>query len=314
MSYKRLNFATNLYFYLILLSGISYTTLLVFAIQKIMPASIMQIIFLFDTLKFDNSIVTLITSPLFLFNIIPGIFLIGLILKFGKSLIKFIKNIRTTRQMIRNLEIVKTNKKYLKFNSKETLIFTSGLVSPKIFISSALFKSHRPQELTAMIQHEENHKKNYHPLKIFVVNFVRSILPSLPGKNWLVDNYLTLVEVSSDQFSESKINSKLPLVSALLKFQRQSFNPGITYFNSQSERIKILVGQKKYMIKIPMVYYSLLLVGIFSSALLVKNTNIFYECKHLLKCVELLIAPDSKPILSPTIQYKNVTSVSDHCQ
>jgi len=108
----------------------------------------------------------------------------------------------------------------------------------------ALFETHSPEEIEAMIQHEINHQKNYHPLKIFITGFIKSTLPFLPGRNWLFDNYLTLVEVSSDQFSDELLNNKLPLVSALLKFQSQSFEPGISYFNSQSERIKILVGQK----------------------------------------------------------------------
>lgn len=303
MSYKRLNLTADIYFCLILLSGVFYITLLVIAVQKIMPALVMQIIFLLDALKFDNSIMALITSKLFLVNVIPGLLLLGLILKFGKSLIKSLRSFWNTHRFVRNLNIVKINKLFFEFSSKEALIFTSGFFHPKIFISPALFKSHNQSEISAMIQHEENHRKNYHPLKIFITNFIQSLLPSIPGKNWLIDNYLTLIEVSCDQFSESKINNKLPLVSALLKFQNQSFEPNLSYFNSQSERIKILVGQKKQGLKIPMAYYSLLLVGILSSALLVKNTNVFYECQHLLKCVELLIMPSSQPIIN-----------SDHCQ
>lgn len=314
MSYKRLNLISNIYFCLILLSGIFYTVLLFIATQKIMPALIMQIIFFLDALKFDNSIVALITSKLFLINVIPGLLLLSLILRFGKSLIKSVNTLRKTSQFVKNLDIININPDFLKFLSPEASIFTSGFFRPKIFISSTLFKSHNRGEISAMIQHEENHKKNYHPLKIFITNFIQSLLPSIPGKNWFVDNYLTLIEVSCDQFSESKISNKLPLVSALLKFQNQSFEPNLSYFNSQSERIKILVGQKKQGLKIPMAYYSLLLVGILSSALLVKNTNVFYECQHLLKCVELLITPNSQPLVTAIHPQSNVFSTSDHCQ
>lgn len=317
MNYKKLNFISNFYFGLIFLSGLFYVALLVIAFGKMIPAMLMQIIFLLDALKFGDNIFKLVTSRLFLINIVPGIFLIGLISQFSKTLIKSIKNIWYGNRFINNLEIIKTNKEFFKFNSNESLIFTSGFLKPRIFISSALFKTHTLDEIKAMTQHEMNHRNNFHPVKIFTANFIKSVLPIVPGKNWLIDNYLTLVEVSSDQFSENKINNKLPLVSALLKFQHQNFEPisvGVNYFNSQSERIKILVGKKKQWTRIPIAYYSLVLVVILSGTFMMKNSNIFFDCQHLIKCVEILMTPDS-PSLITSVNSPTITiSPSDHCQ
>lgn len=317
MSYKKLNFISNFYFGLIFLSGFFYVALLIIASGKIIPALTMQIIFLLDALKFGDNIVGLITSQLFLLNVIPGIFLIGLIGLFIKTLIKSNKSIWSSNKLINNLEIIESNQEFFKFKSNEGLIFTSGFFKPKIFISSTIFKTHTLEEIKAMIQHEMNHKKNFHPFKIFMANFIKSILLVIPGKNWLVDNYLTLVEVSSDQFSEDKINNKLPLVSALLKFQDQGLEPinaGISYFNSQSERIKILVGKKKQWARIPMAYYSLVLIVMLFSTLMVKNSNLFFDCQHLLKCVKILITPNSQPLITSINSSKNAVSFSDHCQ
>ncbi|MFA4827014.1 MAG: M56 family metallopeptidase [Candidatus Shapirobacteria bacterium] len=314
MNSKRLNLISNLYFYLIAFSGLFYTALLVFASEKIIPAFMMQIIFLLDALKFDNSLIGLVTSKLFLLNVVPGIILIGLMIRYIKTLVKSIKSAGGAKAIANKLEIVGMAKEFSRFKSSEISIFTLGFFRPKIFISSAIFKTHNQEEISAMIEHEINHKNNLHPLKIFVANFVKSVLPVIPGKNWLIENYLTLVEVSSDQFSEDKINNKLPLVSALLKFQSQNFEPGMSYFNSQSERIKILVGQKKQFLKIPMAYYSLVLMVILSGALFVKNTNIFYDCQHLLKCIELLVTPNSQPLVTAIHPQSNVFSTSDHCQ
>jgi len=314
MNSKRLNSISNLYFYLIAFSGIFYTALLVFATEKIVPAFVMQIIFLLDALKFDNSLIGLVTSELFLLNVIPGLILIGLNISYIKTLFKSIKSIGLTKSIANKLEIVGMTKEFCKFKSKEKSIFTLGFFNPKIFISSAIFKTHNQDEIRAMIEHEINHRNNLHPLKLFFANFVKSILPVIPGKNWLIDSYLTLVEVSSDQFSEDKIKNKLPLVSALLKFESQNFELGMSYFNSQSERIKILVGQKKQLSRIPMAYYSLVLVVILSSALFVKNTNIFYDCQHLLECVELLITPNSQPLVTAVHPQSNPFSTSDRCQ
>jgi hypothetical protein len=314
MNSKRLNLISNLYFYLIAFSGLFYTALLIFATEKIIPAFVMQIIFLLDALKFDNSLVGLVTSKLFLLNVVPGLFLIGLNIGYIKTLIRSVKSARFAKEIANKLEIVGVAKEFSKFKSNEKSIFTLGFFNPKIFISSAIFKTHSQEEINAMIEHEINHRDNLHPLKIFIANFVKSVLPIIPGKNWLIDNYLTLAEVSSDQFSEDKIKNKLPLVSALLKFESQSFEPGMSYFNSQSERIKILVGQKKQFLRIPMAYYSLVLVVILSGTLFVKNTNIFYDCQHLLKCVELLITPNSQPLVTAIHPQSNAFSTSDHCQ
>lgn len=314
MNSKRLNFVSNLYFYLISLSGLFYTVLLIFASEKIIPAFLMQVIFLLDTLKFNNNVVGLVTSWLFLLNIIPGLLLISLIFRHVGALIKSIKSVKITKTAINNLKIIGLAKEFLKFKSNEISIFTSGFLRPKIYVSSAIFNTHSHEEVAAMVEHEINHKNNLHPLKIFIANFIKSMLPTIPGKNWLIDNYLTLVEVSSDQYSENKTNNKLPLVSALLKFQNQNLEPGISYFNSQSERIKILVGHKKQFFKIPIAYYSLVLVIILSSALIVKNSNIFYNCQHLLKCVELLVTPNSQPLVTSVNPQSNAFSTSDHCR
>lgn len=314
MNSKKLNLISSLYFYLIAFSGLTYTALLIFATEKIVPAFVMQIIFFLDALKFDNSLIGLVTSKLFLINVVPGFILMGLIIGYIKTLIESIKSIGFTKEYARNLEIVGMAKEFFKFKSKEKSIFTLGFFNPKIYISTSIFNSHSQEEINAMIEHEINHRDNLHPLKMFVANFVKSVLPIVPGKNWLIDNYLTLVEVSSDQFSEDKLKNKLPLVSALLKFENQSFEPGLSYFNSQSERIKILVGQKRQLFRVPMAYYSLVLVLFLSGTLFVKNTDIFYDCQHLLKCVELLITPNSQPLVTAIHPQSNAFSTSDHCQ
>jgi len=317
MSHQKLNFLSNIYFWLILLSGFLYSVFLVVASKKIIPALLMQVIFLLDALKFNDNIVGLITSRLFLLNVIPGLILIGLISQFGKTLIKSAKSIHLTDLFINGLEIIKITQKFTQFRSDNSLIFTSGFFKPKIFASSTLFKTHNREEIKAMLQHEIHHQKNLHPLKIFLANFIKLILPALPGKNWLLDNYLTLVEVSSDQFSEDKTKNKLPLVSALLKFQSRGFEPmvaGISCFNSQSERIKILIGQKKQWLKIPMAYYSLVLVVILSGTLFMKNSNLFFDCQHLLKCIEILVTPNSQSLITSVNSSKNTFFLSDHCQ
>lgn len=262
----------------------------------------MQVIFLLDSLKFDNNVIALIISKIFLLNTIPGVLLFGLIFQFIKALSNLFKNIWQTKMLIKNLSITKSTSLYSVYKSKLLSVFTLGFFYPKIYFSTSIFKKNTKDEIKAILQHEINHQANLHPLKIFISNFIKSFIPQIPGKNWLFDSYLTSTEISSDLFSQDKTKSKTPLISALLKFQNQKFETlptSISYFNSQSERIKILVGQKGLVQNIPMIYSSLVMVLIMVSALSVKNSNIFYECQHLIKCFETLLSPNSQPIIHP---------------
>ena len=306
MNYRKLNTLSDVYFGLILFMGISYLAFLAFALIKIFPGLAMQVIFFLDAIKFNHDIFALIISKVFLFNFIPGILLMGLMARFGKSLVVLVKNIWQTFQMIKKINIVKSIDGYSEFKSNNLAIFTVGFLKPRIYISQAIFKANSKSEIEAMREHEANHQNNLHPLKIFVSNFIKSFMPTIPGRDLLFGNYLTSTEVASDAFAESKTKTKTPLVSALLKFQDQSFEAlptSISYFNSKSERIKILVGQKKPSQVWPMIYSSIVIGVIMISALSVEKTNIFYECSHILKCVETLATPNGPSLIS-----------SDHCQ
>lgn len=302
MNYKKLNILSDIYFSLILFIGISYIIFLIFAFTKIFSGFAMQIIFLLDSLKFDNNIITLITSKVFLLNTISGLLLFTLIFQFIKSTINLYKNIWQTKILIKNLNISQSTNLYFVFKSKQLSVFTLGFFCPQIYMSTSVFKIHTKSEIKAMLQHETNHQTHLHPLKIFISDFVKSFTPTIPGKNWLFGSYLTSTEVSSDVYSQSIINTNKPLVSALLKFQNQSYktiSTSISYFNSQSERIKILVGQKQLIQNTSMLYSSLVLVLIMLSAISVKNSSFFYECQYLIKCVETLISPNSQPLIHP---------------
>lgn len=311
---KKLNFISNLFFYLILVSGVLYTVFLIIAIKKMVPGFTMNLIFLLDTLKynnFNNNLFNLIRSSAFLINIVSGPIILFLAAKYINALKEVFIGINKTNKFISQLKTSNVNQRYVTFNSAKEFIFTAGFFKPKIFISSAIFKSHNSVEIEAMLLHEENHQNNHHPLKVFIANFIGSFSPAFPGKKWILGNYLTLTEVTSDNFAENKINNKLPLVSALLKLQQSSLEPimdiNINGFNSQSERIKILIGQKILPIKQTLTIYSLVLVVVLSSTIFLKHTNIYFNCQHLIKCFEVLVNPSFNSV-------NNSLEISNHCQ
>ncbi len=307
MNYRKLNIITDIYFVLILVLGIVYFMFLIFSFVKIFPAFAMQIIFIVDSIKFGHDLIAFVLTRTFIINFVPGLLLFGLCIRLFYSVFILLKNIIQTFDITRNLKVVKINTLFLEFKSNFSSIFTIGFLFPQIYLSSKIFKTHTRQELDAMVQHEVNHQRQRHPLKIFVSNFIKSIIPSIPGKNWLFESYLSLTEISSDSFSENIIKTKLPLVSALSKFQESTFEMlpvSISYFNSQSERIKVLVGQKKQSQNISMFYGTCVIAFILFSSLSIKNSNIFYECRHLISCVETLISPNGPSLITS----------SEHCQ
>lgn len=313
----KINRIANIYFGLMVISGLAYTVFLAIASEKIMPGFVMQLIFLVDALKFGNNLTSVVLSETFILNNISGIIWLFLTIIYLKAINKAAGEINETNRFVNNLKIKESNPRWVTYHSDNKLIFTAGFFKPKVFVSTGVLNSHTNDEMKAMLWHEESHKINFHPLKIFITHFIVGVYPSFWGKKWVVDNYLTLTEVTSDQFSEIKIGNKLPLVSALIKFEKDNFKPkllnNINYFNSQSERIKILVGQKKQAFSQPMIYFSIVTTFVLMGSLMISKSNIFFDCQHLWKCVEILVTPDSQSLIVQTSVVASDLMVAEHC-
>ncbi|MFA6250097.1 MAG: M56 family metallopeptidase [Candidatus Shapirobacteria bacterium] len=299
MSDKRLNFKADVYLGLIITLGLAYLIILGTVLVKVFPGLAMQIMFAIDAIKFRSSLFLLISQNSFWINLLPGMLTVVLAGRWLKASVGLALKILRTNKFINGLKIVKATLRYRKFAAKEALIFTAGFIKPQIYVSSAIFKLNTSDEFRAMLWHEINHQKNFHPLKILICGYIKELLPPLPGKEIMVDSYLMLAEVASDNWSEKKNKSKVPLVSALLKFQHQSpqaLASGVSYFNSQSERIKILVGQNKQSFYRPMIYSFLMVLALTYGSLSAQNLNIFYQCPHLGKCLETLAVSKNEPL------------------
>ncbi len=312
MNYKKFNIISDVYFILISILGLSYIGFVIIAGQKIVPAFLMQIIFLIDAIK-SNHFFEFISSNLFLINSVAGMIWMFLFFKIIKSGINSFKRQRITNNWLKKINSKKNENLYI-FKSKEKLIFTAGFLNPKIFLSNVLDKTHTKQEMMAMIEHESNHKENFHPAKLIIIDFINKAIVGFPFKKWLFENYRIVIEIASDTKAENKIMDKKPIISALIKFNNNSnsaFN--INGFNSQSERIKILLGKKKLSIKLPVIYLSFIFTLLFTSNSLITNNNIFFECKHLIDCVKEIVTNNDKHLLE---KFKETNEIipSSHCQ
>ncbi|MDP4009949.1 MAG: M56 family metallopeptidase [Candidatus Shapirobacteria bacterium] len=315
MNSKSLNSFRNLFFFLIVSLGLIYTLILVKGLGRSMSGFVMQLIFLLDILKTQPLLsLKLIFSSQFVFNVGFGFTILFLSLKYLNALLRSLLNFNLTQKTIKNLIIIKSNKKYFIFKSTQPQAFTVGFFLPKIYISTSLIRKSTDIELKAVYRHELKHKMNLDPLKDFIINFISLSLPPFFGKKKFFGQYSALVEINCDSFAQLKLKSSLPLVSALLKTtsSHSVILETAAYFSSQSERIKVLVGESRLKIKQLFLMNSFILVFAIFSLNLVTNTNLFYNCEHVLKCVQIFLSENKQTKLvnsSPV----SVSPVMDHC-
>jgi Zn-dependent protease with chaperone function len=303
---KPLNFPTNLLFGFILLFGLGYTFLLVLLAFQLSSGFIMQIIFLFDAVKSPSAFISLITSFQFLLNFGTGLILLVLISRYLRSLIRLISQVRTTSQFVSRLPIISSCPQYFTFTSSHPLIFTAGWFHPQIYLSSSLFQTHTPTELRSMLLHEQNHQHHLHPLKLLLVNFFNHTLFQVAPFHWLVSQFITLTEVSSDSYAYRELGDKNLLVTSLIKFHQLAPNSfhslALNFFDSQSQRLRVLVGKQTQPLFSPLGSSALLAGLTFYLVVFFSLNSVFYQCSHLYRCFQDLFSP------AVTI------SAPDHCQ
>lgn len=269
--------------FLILLPLLSYLFFLCFFSAQVIPAFLMQFIFLLSAINFQDSIPSLIFSSSFLLNTAAGFLNIYLIFRFAKALIIFVSTILLTRRFVRSLNILHQYSDHNIYSSTTHLAFTAGFLRPQVYLSHSLLAAYSPPEIKAILSHELFHRLHLHPLKTLLINLLND---SLPFKSFLVNSYLTLIEAASDKFAEAVINDKRPIVSALLKFYQQSpsLPLSLNYFNSQNRRIEILLGKKRPDYFLPLATLFLLFFIFLLVTYAVNSSRIFFECNHLLIC------------------------------
>ena len=282
-----------------------YLILLAIFSQKIYSGFLMQLIYLFDALiDHSDSLFSLVVRQDFLIQFIVGMVWTHLLVLVISGLLRLFNQTKNTSKYLHSLKFVKVNSQYNVFSFSEAVVFTAGFLNPHVYISNKVIDISTPDELDSILDHEQSHRHNFDPLKNLFIDFVSYITPHFPGKGWFFGQYSTLVEIGSDIHSQFTTSNPDSLISALIKIQ-ESFQPvlyRVSHFSSQSERIKILIGQKKLSVK-SILFSNLLMISIlFVSASYLSRTEFFYQCQHLIKCFQNLVTLDH---LSPSPLIKN---------
>jgi len=96
--------------------------------------------------------------------------------------------------------------------------FCAGLLSPRVYLSSAALQSVGEQQLAAVIEHEAHHCRRRDPLRILIVRVLGDCLFFLPVMRHLRERYLTLAELAADEAAMRRGADRRSLAAALLAF------------------------------------------------------------------------------------------------
>lgn len=126
--------------------------------------------------------------------------------------------------------------------------FTLGLWKPKTYLSTGICSYLTMQELLGVILHEEHHKRNKDPLKLFLIQIFYALNFFLPINRYLLNQYSCASERAADDSAVNLLQEPLDLASALVKMCKSrnmpTLHPLISSFKGQNiveERIKRLL-------------------------------------------------------------------------
>lgn len=124
--------------------------------------------------------------------------------------------------------------------------FTSGWLSPQVFLAADLHERLTPDELTAVLAHEMVHVRRRDPLRLAFLRALASLLFWLPVLRRLAADWEDEVEITADD--EVAQYLALPLASAILKLGGSGRDPfaatvGFQRADLLPRRIRRLAGE-----------------------------------------------------------------------
>ena len=99
----------------------------------------------------------------------------------------------------------------------QPLVFTHGLLTPKIWLSTGLMRLLNDNEFEAVLRHEDRHRKVRDPLRILAAHCLSRALFFVPVARDLCDTYTIAKEIAADTYATQAMGDPLPLAQALRK-------------------------------------------------------------------------------------------------
>lgn len=165
----------------------------------------------------DNAIPRLLErggSLVFVFALISLVVTLLKFYFFKKSLIKIDRKTKVISSLEKKYSL---EKRMVVFQSQKPTAFCVGFFTPKIYLSSKLFKVMSMAEIEAIIIHEKQHILNKDNIKLSMVSIIKSTFFFFPVIGDLMKNMEISQEIRADEDTIITTGKKTPLMSALRK-------------------------------------------------------------------------------------------------
>lgn len=129
---------------------------------------------------------------------------------------------------------------------RQPIVFCFGFWRPRICLSSGLLDLLSPAELKAVLLHEDSHRQNRDPLRILLLEVIRTTFLFLPILREWGDVYKIGLELRADQYAVNRVGRKA-VAGALYRFYAQSASinlpkAAIAGLSANDARIAALLG------------------------------------------------------------------------
>ena len=102
-------------------------------------------------------------------------------------------------------------------DASRPLVFTQGLLKPKVCLSTGLMRMLSDGELEAVLRHEAHHVSSRDPLKILIVRCLARALFLLPAARDICEAYCVAKEIAADEYVSRTMGDAVPLARAIRK-------------------------------------------------------------------------------------------------
>ncbi len=121
-------------------------------------------------------------------------------------------------------------------DAKRPLVFTQGLLNPKVWLSTGLMRMLSDDELEAVLRHEAHHLKARDPLKILSARCLARALFFVPVVRDICEAYCIAKEIAADEQATRAMGKALPLARAIRKLLTVHPDPapGIAFMSAHS--------------------------------------------------------------------------------
>lgn len=96
--------------------------------------------------------------------------------------------------------------------------FCSGLLAPRVCLSSGALAALNEPELRAVLVHERHHQRRRDPLRLMLLRVLGHALWCLPGFKVTAERYAALAELAADEAALAETGDNKSLARALLTF------------------------------------------------------------------------------------------------